>query len=270
MKKIFLLKVALNSGLFFLRMKHIFIFFLFLFSGIFSRAQVLNVESMRFYNDSNGWIGRVNLGFSARQNVNSIYAFDNTIHVQYKKGRSRIIFLNDLDFTKANGENFENTGFQHVRYNYRLGDSTRWIAESFIQSQYNKPMKINFRGVTGAGIRFQLLAKKSIHLYVASLYMFEHEIDEGGKIYDDNRISSYFTFSVNLSDKAEVNNTIYYQPAFINFRTDYRISESLTCIFDISKHLGISSNFEMAYDTKQPPGIPNLYWNLESGLSFRF
>jgi hypothetical protein len=233
-------------------------------------SQVLNIESMRFYNDSDGWIGRASLSFSARKNVNSLYALDNNVHVQYKKGRSRFIFLNDLDLTQQNNNDLENNGFEHVRYNYQLGDSSRWWAEAFVQSQYNKTMKINFRGVTGAGPRFRVYASRKAHVYIASLYIFEHEEDIGGTIYNDHRLSSYVTFSLNFSDRAEINNTIYYQPAFRNFTTDYRISESFTAIVDITKHFGLMNNIEFAYDTKQPPGIPNAYWNFESGLNIAF
>lgn len=246
------------------------IFLLLFFLPLVSLGQVLNIESMRFYNDSDGWIGRANLSFQAKRNVDRLYSIDNTIHVQYKKGKSRLIFLNDLDLTQANGTQFENNGFEHLRYNYHLGDSSRWWMEAFAQTQYNKPMKINFRGVTGAGPRLRLYASRKAHVYIASLYMYEHEEDMGGTIYNDQRLSSYLTFSLNFADKAEINNTLYYQPAFKNFSTDYRISESFTGIVNISKHFGLSSNIEFAYDTKQPEGIPNMYWNFESGLSIAF
>ncbi|HEU4716212.1 MAG TPA: DUF481 domain-containing protein [Bacteroidia bacterium] len=233
-------------------------------------SQVLNIESMRFYKDSDGWIGSANLDFGAQQNVNTLYDFSNTIHVQYKKKRSRIIFLNNLDFTFANKQDYENTGFQHVRYNYKLSDNGRWTAEAFVQTQYNKPMKMDFRGVTGAGIRMRVFKTKIVHMYLGSLYMFEHETDDGGKlVYDDHRLSSYLTFSVDFNGKAEINNTVYYQPAFVNF-SDYRISESFTCLAQITRHFGFSAAFDLLYDTKQPEGIPNLSWKFEQGIAYSF
>lgn len=237
-------------------------------AGIF--AQVLNVESLRFLNDTDGWMGQVRLSFAAENNGNEVYNFGNTVHVQYKKGRSRLILLNNLDLEKANGEDFINTGYQHVRYNYRLGDDSPWTAEAFVQSQYNKPMKMDFRGCAGVGPRYRLFKRDNFHCYLAALYMYEHEIDDGGRaVYDDHRLDSYLSFSWKMAKNLEIVNTVYYQPLFADFN-DYRISEDFIFTANFTKHFGIGTVFGLLKDTKQPPGVPELSWHFGQSLTYAF
>lgn len=241
-----------------------------LFFSVAASAQVLNIESQRFLNDTDGWAGQAALNFSAQQNVNEVISFGNDVHVQYKKGKSRIIFLNDLNFSKSNGTSFVNTGYQHLRYNYKLANKPHLTWEAFVQSQYNKPMKMDLRLVAGTGPRFRLAKTDRLHLYFAALYMFEHETDHADDlVYDDHRLSSYLSFSWTPFKNAEIVNTLYYQPAFADFN-DYRIAEDFHFTIDISKHFGFGTVFSLLQDTKQPPGIPNLSWQLGQQLSFSF
>jgi putative salt-induced outer membrane protein YdiY len=243
-----------------------------LFVRLHCSAQVLNIESLRFQNDSDGWIGTVKFAFAAQQNVNRIYDFGNSIHAQYRKGQSRWILLNNLVFSKTNGKSFENTGYEHIRYDYKLKKYDWLTWEAFVQTQYNKPMKMDLRAIAGTGPRFRLIKKERAHMYLGTLYMFEHEEDEGEvleAIYNDHRLDSYLTFTWAPVKNAEMVNTVYYQPAFTDF-SDYRISEVFSFAFTMTKHFAFETGFNLTYDTKQPPGIPNLYWSLEQGLNFNF
>jgi hypothetical protein len=244
--------------------------FLLLVLALPCSAQVMNIESQRFLNDTDGWAGQTHLRFSAVQNVNQVIGFGNDIHVQYKKGRSRFIILNDVDFSRSNGTSFVNTGFQHLRYNYKLGDDSRWTMEAFAQGQYNKPMKMDMRLVGGIGPRIRIAKNDHLHLYFASLYIFEHETDNTDTLtWNDHRLSSYLTFSWTPFKNAEIVNTLYYQPSFAAL-SDYRVSEDFHFTIDITKHFGFGTDFGLMLDTKQPPGIPNLTWHLGQTLGFNF
>jgi hypothetical protein len=249
-----------------------YFFLLPVFFLLHANAQVVNIESLRFLNDSDGWEGTIKFNLAAEQNVNTIYNFGNAIHAQYKKGRSRCIFINDFSLSNTNGHDFENSGFQHLRYNYKLKNHERVTWEAFIQSQYNKPMKIDFRGLIGTGPRYRMIKTDKVHMYIAALYMFEHEEDEGEmleKIYNDHRLDAYLSFTWAPEKNAEMINTFYYQPAFADFN-DYRVSESFSFAFAINKHFSFETVFGLTYDTKQPPGIPNLYWSFAQGLNYNF
>lgn len=248
-------------------MNKLFFFFIYLYSS-FLFSQVVNIESKRFLNDTNGFVGKIDFNFQITQNTQQIISLGNNVHVQYQKNKSRFLFLNDINFIKAGNTNFVNAGFQHLRYNYKIVNRITW--EAFVQAQYNQILKLNLRLLGGTGPRFKLLKNDRIRLYWATLYMYEHEDIAGEAIqYNTHRMSSYLTFSVNIGKNADFTSTTFYQPNIQNF-TDYRIANDSSFELIINKKLNFKTGFNLLYDTQQPQGIPNLVYSLKNGLSFKF
>jgi len=241
----------------------ILIFFIFSAS-----AQVVNVESKRFLNDTNGFVGKIDFNFQITQNTQQIINFGNNVHLQYQKDRSRFLLLNDINFVKAGPTNFVNAGFQHFRYNYKVKNRLTW--EAFVQSQYNPILRLDLRLLAGTGPRLKIVKNKTIRLYFATLYMYEHEKITGETVqYDTHRLSSYVTFSLSIGENADFTSTTFYQPNVQNFN-DYRIANDSSFELVISKKLNFRTGFNLLYDTRQPIGIPNLVYSLRNGLSFKF
>ncbi len=137
------------------------------------QAQVINIESKRFYNDTNGWVGKADLHFSIMQNTQQVISMGNNVHLQYQKSNSRFLILNDISFIKAGTTDFVNSGFQHLRYNYKVFDKI--TLEVFSQAQYNRVLLLDLRYLNGIGPRFKLVKKEKFKLYTACLYMYEYE-----------------------------------------------------------------------------------------------
>lgn len=232
------------------------------------KAQVINIENKRFLNDTNGWIGNIDFNFNVYNNTQQVLQFSNAVRVQYQKNRSRFILLNDVNFIKAGNTDFANAGYQHFRYNYKIG---RWITmEAFTQTQYNPVLKLNFRYLLGAGPRLKLLKKLNARIYIAALYMYEYDdiVGEEINLYE-HRISSYLTCSFSLFKSIDLTSTTFYQPNIEN-ASDYRIANDSGLEIHINKHLNFKSSFNMLYDTYQPEGIPNLVYSFRNGLSIKF
>src|SRR3989344_5207740 len=124
-----------------------------------ANAQIVNVESKRFLNDTNGWVGKVDFNFALTQNTQQMVAAGNNAHIQYQHNRHRFLILNDVNFVKAGTTDFVNAGFQHFRYNYKIID--RVTAEVFTQVQYNKILRLDLRFLSGVGPRFKLIKNKN-------------------------------------------------------------------------------------------------------------
>jgi len=231
-------------------------------------AQVVNVESKRFLNDTNGFVGKIDFNFQLTQNTQQIINLGNNVHLQYQKGRSRFLLINDLNFVKAGSTNFVNAGFQHFRYNYKVVNRLTW--EAFVQSQYNPILRLDLRLLAGTGPRFKLVKNNTLRLYAATLYMYEHE-DISGETsqFNTHRLSSYVTFSLSLGENVDFASTTFYQPNLQNFQ-DYRIANDSSFELLINKKLNFRTGFNLLYDTRQPSGIPNLVYTLRNGLSFKF
>ena len=231
-------------------------------------AQVVNVESKRFLNDTNGWVGKTDFNFALTQNTQQMIAVGNNVHIQYQHNKHRFLILNDVNFVKAGSTDFVNAGFQHFRYNYKIID--RLTAEVFTQVQYNKILRLDLRYLSGIGPRFKLIKNENVRLYFATLYMYEYEEITGEKkATTTNRLSSYLTFSISFGKNADLTSTTFYQPNIADFN-DYRIANDSSFELAINKHLGFKTGFNLLYDTKQPAGIPELVYSLRNGLSFKF
>src|ERR1041385_2394022 len=189
-----------------LRNKFILIF---LFPFLVS-SQVINIENKRFLNDTNGFVGRADLNFNVTQNTQQVITLGFNVHMQYQYNRHRVLGISDFSFIKAAQTDFVNNGYEHLRYSYKIVDRVTW--ETFGQAQYNLVLKLNRRYLAGTGPRFKILKKKHLRLYVAALYMFEHqEQDNETIVQDNNRLSSYVTFNINFG-KLDFSNTTFYQP----------------------------------------------------------
>jgi hypothetical protein len=230
-------------------------------------SQVINIESKRFLQDTNGFIGKADVNFNINQNINQVMSLGINIHSQYVHNRNRILAIGDLAFIKAGAKDFVNSGYQHLRYNYKLLNWLTW--EAFIQAQYNRILLLDRRYLAGTGPRFKLLKTKNVRAYTAVLYMYEYQSQNNDSLESyNNRISSYITIGMSFK-KVEFATTTFYQPNLNNFN-DYRIANDSAFEIIITNHFNFKVGFNLLYDTKQPIGIPDLTYILKNGLTYKF
>lgn len=230
-------------------------------------AQVINIESKRFLNDTNGFVGNINGNFSAVQNTQQIISLGINIHAQYQKNRHRFLMISDLSVINAANTDFVNSGYQHFRYNYKIAN--RITLEAFVQAQYNKVLLLDERYLAGIGPRFKIIKKQHFKMYAACLYMFEHQSQDNYSIQrDNNRISSYLTFNIGYS-KWDFTSTTFYQPNFGDFN-DYRIANNSAFEIFITSKLNFKTELVLLYDTRQPAKIPDLTYQVRTGLGYKF
>lgn len=230
-------------------------------------GQIINIESKRFLNDTNGLMGNVGANFSINQNKQQVMTLGLNMHLQYQHNRHRMLAISDLMFIKAGEQDFVNAGYQHLRYNYKIINRLTW--EVFTQAQYNKVLLLDRRYLLGTGPRLKVLKKKNARIYTACLYMFEYQSQNNDSISGYyNRLSSYVTLSFTLG-KMEFTSTTFYQPNLADF-DNYRIANDSNFELNINNHLNFRIGFNLLYDTRQPIGIPALTYILKNGLSYRF
>ncbi|MGV6827815.1 MAG: DUF481 domain-containing protein [Flavobacteriales bacterium] len=246
-----------------------FYFLLFLLLSITCSSQILNVESLRKVTDTSGFSGSTSLYFSLKRNTNDFFSISNDIHLQYKMKKNLILFKNLINFQKIEGNDFTNKGISHLRYNYRF--RPRIAFETFVQGQYNKVSKINFRGLIGAGLRMKLsTTSEKYKIYFGSLIMYEQEeLSDDSQIERNFRNSNYLSFSLYPTDRITLISTTYYQPKLNEF-SDYRISSQSSLLIKLYKTLDFKTSYTFTYDAEPAFEIPNSQYNLTSGLSYSF
>jgi putative salt-induced outer membrane protein YdiY len=248
------------------RSKLTILFLLLLFTSI-SNAQVINIESRRFLHDTDGWVGKVEANFSAVQNIQQVITVGCNVHAQYQKNRHRFLEISDLAFVKAGNKDFVNSGYQHFRYNYKINN---WITgEAFVQAQYNKALLLDERYLAGAGPRFKLWKREHFRCYFAALYMYEYEWRNNYKIENENdRLSSYLSFSL-FYPKFDITSTTFYQPN-LGYIDDYRIANDTSLEILLTNKFNFKMGLILLYDTRQPPGVPDLTYAVRNGISYKF
>ena len=127
--------------------------------------------------------------------------------------------------------------------------------EVFTQGQYNKPLRLDFRGLVGSGPRFKLFVTKAARAYVATLLMFEYERITGSRaLHRDFRLSAYASFTVEPNAKVRLVSTTYLQPRIDQAR-DYRIASDSTFSAGLTEKLAVFASFAALYDTRPPAGV---------------
>lgn len=215
------------------------------------------------------WSGQFDAGLNITKNTQQIIEFDNSFDIQYQKGKSKILLLNNINFISSNGEELLNRGYQHVRYQYTLKED--FLApEVFSQAQYNHVQKIQLRALLGGGPRFTFFNSDTFNLHVGPLVMYEYEeITDRETINRDWRLSNYISFSLKLSKLLRLTSTTYYQPALSDM-LDFRVSHESLLNVSISENFSIKFIYQLLYDTQPPPGIPVNTYTFTNGLSYKF
>ena len=251
--------------------QHAYFLLFFVFATSISFGQIINVESLRKPSDSTKWNGSVGLNVHLIKNVNNIFGISSRAHLQYKSGKTILLFLNDFSFQKIEGNSFINRGTQHFRYNYNLTERIK--LEVFLQGQYDAVSLIDFRGLAGIGPRFKLSKNDKYRFYLGTLIMYEYEkatnviVDRTQK---DYRASAYLSFSLYPNDNVSVVSTTYYQPLLESFN-DYRVANETSVSFKIFDDLHFSTIFNYNFDAfPVNNSIPKTQYRLMNGLLYSF
>lgn len=232
-------------------------------------AQIVNIEDKRkSYEDTTGLFGNVDLGFNIVENGNSIMSIKAATQLEYLNGKNLFIFLTKYNLVKAEGTNFINDGFQHVRYNYHL--RPRLTYEAFVQAQYNERLHIRLRFLAGTGLRFALTKNDNQKAYLGLSYMYEYNEETDPRLFlRDHRLSSYLSFRLQPSDNLTIASTSYFQPLVTNF-SDLRLSSQTSLIINLTKRLRYKSTFNITYDSQVPEDVVNTIYSFINGLRWVF
>jgi hypothetical protein len=239
-----------------------------LFIPFYLSSQVLNIEQERMQTDTTGWSGSARAGFDLAKNQKEIFNLNGRAHIQFKTERHLVLLLGDYGLIRAGKDDFVNSGFGHLRYNYKIRP---WLtAEAFTQGQVNKVLGVRFRGLAGAGPRFRIVKSDRFRLYAAALAMAEHEeLLQAAPARNTFRLSSYLSWTWKIGGILRIVNTTYWQPA-ADDPADFRIASQIDFVIRLSRRFSYSLSHNYSYDSEPPPSIVNTAYSLRNILSFDF
>ncbi len=246
--------------------------FVFLVLFLTSYSQIVNIENRRIYDDTAGWSGAFDAGFSLTQNKFTLVNASFRPRVQYKTTNHYYLFLTDWNYAKGNNQVFSNGGMIHFRYAYRLGlkKSTKkspWKWENFTQIQYNQLLDQRIRTLVGTGLRLKVIDKKGYRVFAGTSTFFEYEeISSSNLINRDYRWSNYLSWYINPKPNFSFTAVNYFQPLWQDFK-DFRYMGQYTLYFSVIKRLDFRFEINTIYDSNPPENINN--WIMSSNFGVR-
>jgi Protein of unknown function, DUF481 len=245
------------------------IFFLVILSIHFMQAQIINIEEKEAeLLDTIAWFGSLQQDLRLVKNTSAIFIFRTALNLGHVHYKHIFLSLTDYKFSTTGNEQLLNQGFQHFRYVYKADKKVFY--EAFTQIQYNDQIKLKVRWLLGGGVQFNLISEKNKHVNLGLSYMYEYneEVDPD-VFFRNNRLNSYLVLNFNFFKKINFLSTTYYQPDIINVQ-DWRLSSRTSMYFNITKKLLFKFGFNLTYDSKVPPGVPNAIYSLSNGITWRF
>ena len=260
----------LNEQLCTMQLRHILLP-VFLLLSLTTQAQLVNIESKRMQTDSIRFVLRGDLsGSYTDNNGNYIYLIRSSLTTQLKSKDLRKTFfvLGDYNLIRSGDQDFNNSWFAHLRFNYKLTKLFR--LEAFVQSQRNKILDVNYRNLIGAGIRLKLISKENAKLYWGHTYMYEEEVsDVLNKQFYFHRHSTYLSMSASFAkDIISLTNTLYYQPLYADF-SDFRILEQFKTNVAVTEKLSFFTLLDYFYDSFTPQERKQFSSKFSVGIGIR-
>jgi hypothetical protein len=247
------------------RRKAQLVFILVLLFSADSFSQIVNIEKKR--RDVKGFQATAVFDFNIKETGNRIVEFKNLIDVQYAFKKHALIFINDIRLLGIDKGSLINNGFQHLRYNYTIKDTSFLTLEAFSQFQYNEQKLLEKRILSGLGPRLRVVKKPSITWYIAPLSMFEYEQLNDSLHTETKRIrlDAYTNLNLTLNKNISYNLIVYWQPDYANFN-DYRLSGETGLRLNLSKYFAYEVGFSADYDNLPPANVQNTFWSFNNRL----
>ena len=237
-------------------------------------AQIVNIEKKRIPTATPGWFGSVEFNFAGSKTTKSTLSIYAGGTLEYKAPNEKDFWLFDTRYNLVSGDNekFSNTGYGYLLYNRKLSPDSPFRWEVFAMAQYNDLTKVAARANGGTGIRVKLSPEsyKNAKFYFGAAYLFEYEeLTEPHDYTNEQRLSSYFTFTLTPEENVSFISTTYVQPLLTD-PSDYRFSNETTLSLGITKKLVLNTTFSYNFDKVPPVGVPNSTYYFLNGLEINF
>lgn len=232
-------------------------------------SQIVNIENRRIYEDTSGWSGSLDAGFSVTQNSsNVLYSGNFRPRIQYKTRKNYFLLISDLTYAASNKTTYANSGMSHFRYARRIKNSA-WKWEAYTQIQYNQLLNQRVRFLVGTGPRWKFIDTNNVRFFVGTSAFWEYEeLTKDGVINDNMRWSNYLSWFIKTKGGFSFSATTYYQPRFDRIK-DFRFSGQYSIAQQLTKRLDIRFEFNLFYDSYPPTDVRKTVFSSSTGFRVR-
>ncbi len=231
----------------------------------FASAQV-NTEALRDADDWRGVRGQLGATFGFASGNTDFLEVGTDARVDVHLERERAFVVAAVRYSEADGERFVDRSFAHARLSHRLVGPL-W-AEGFAQIEQNAQQLLEWRILTGGGLRLAVIERPTAGLAFGLTPMFEYENLSAEAMEERTRLlraSSYVAGRIRVNDRTAFAATVYAQPR--PFRpADTRILGSLSAQVQATRWVALRVQANVRHDTDPPTGIERTDVLVENGL----
>ncbi|UCC72867.1 MAG: DUF481 domain-containing protein [Gemmatimonadota bacterium] len=236
-------------------------------------AAQVNIEHLRADEDRRGFYGSFRLDLYVRTGNVELVQLGTLGQLNYVGESVTTFLIGGTDLGWKKGARFIDAVLLHLRQVYRRGSRVR--PEAVAQVNYDMTRLLEFRSITGGGLRTLIYRSAPVWLWWGSTYLFEHErLDlEPGTVHPSqtsvHRWSNYLTLNANFSEQSTLQWTIYVQPRFDDFE-DLRILTEARLGAELSESVLLVLTLHMHYDSRPPDDTRSLDTAIRSGVAIEF
>mgnify|MGYP001426927379 CR=1 FL=1 len=238
-----------------------YLFLLFIFPNLLF-AQIINIENKRLAK-SNGIHGAIDIDFDYNKSTKVDWDFSTNSYFQWDKNKYSLLLLNNVNFDRADGVDFANNSYQHMRFSYDINNIL--TIETYLQNQSDPVRSIENRRLAGAGIKSRLY----YDTYFGISAFYEKETLTNGLESTGYRLSNYWQLKFTINPFVKCLVSTYIQPRITQF-SDVRISNETVFSIKLSDRFFFTNKLILAYDTYPASNIPSLIYNLGNGIKYEF
>ena len=171
------------------------------------------------------------------------------------------------------GSSFASSGLLHYRQTYHYNETI--FPEWWGQLNYDRPQLLDFRAITGGGVRTSFASGEWEQFGMGAALILEHERLNlpDTAIHDDQttviRWSYFLTLRLVPNENLVITSTTYLQPVFSTF-SDLRTLENLRVAASVTDELDLTVSFDLRYDSRPPDEIGALDTSLRTGLRYTY
>ena len=240
----------------------------------FPANAIVNLESLHFEKQKNGFEGMVNLSLngSTGNTENNRTKFDAGLRLTNDQTNNYLLM--SYEYGESFGQKNSDKSFIHLRHINKTESIADW--EVFTQAESNTFSRLSLRWLLGAGLRFKLGKKNPGKTFIVGLGGFYsvEELEKRTGLTDDGtetlwRANSYVLFRYKINDTVRFANTLYYQPRLSDTQ-DYRLLEQATLTVNLSDQLDLTLSLDISHDSQPPQLVEKTDTSYLTGITYRF
>ncbi|MEM1128093.1 MAG: DUF481 domain-containing protein [Bacteroidota bacterium] len=235
-------------------------------------AGQVNIERIRVTNQE-GLSGSVGGDVEFRSGNAELFEVGATARVDYGMARSLLFFVGHLRYAERKGTTFRNSAFGHLRFTRDVTD--RLVGEVFTQAERDGFTLLQIRLLAGTGLRFRYVRTEAFGVFQGTTLMVEHEQLEADRVVVHPaeltvlRWSNYVNVRLRLNESTRLVTTVYAQPRLDAF-ADVRLLNDTLLEVGLTKHVALTTGFNLRYDSRPPDDIADLDVALRNGVRVRW